>query len=574
MREIFKQLHILLSAGQRKQFALLLGAKFLSVLLECLGISLIFPIISVIVNPEFIQTTMLGGWLGALLHTQDPRRFLLCALIAIVVLYILKNAYILAIKGWEISYTRTLQFALKKRLLFGFFYAPYSKYMDYSTPDLIQMVELDADGSVALVEKLLQIGSELLMMGLLGTLLLLVNPGIAMVVILLYAGLLLLFARFIKPYFESKSKEFVKTRHDFSKWLHQTISNIKEIKAEQKEYFFIRNFDRFAQATCKIDTKTQFIQSVPRALFEICSVVCILIVVLLLVASGAAMEQVVSQLSLFGVVALRLMPSALRFNQVLNGIFWNTPLLSRTVKRLEQLDEWDVQEQSALPYAFTKNVELERISFRYPNTQQDIFTGASMEIAAGEIVGVCGLSGSGKTTLVDIMMGLLPISQGEIRVDGRNISDDPGAMASWRAGVAYLPQNTCLLNGTIRENILFGSEDLGDEALWDVLEQAVLGEFVRQLPKGLETPVGEGGSHLSGGQRQRLAFARALYKKAQFLVLDETTSALDVETEEAVLQVLQRLKGRCTIVLISHRPSAMECCDRVYTVADGKICKR
>lgn len=571
MKTQIKLLKILLGKKKWNRFVMLVFAAFAASLLECIGISLVFPAVSVLLSDDFLSQNPLGIWLGQLFSVEDTSQFLGWVLLLVGLSYLIKNIYLLFVGYVKNRFILTCQFEWKRKVLFGFFYAPYMQYIDCSTAELVQAVETDVDGCVSLMEKTLGICGEALMVFLLGGLLFFVNPGITLGVVLLCGSIFFLFTCFFKPYAKKKSLEYAAARKDFNKWLYQSVGNRKEIKAEQKEYFFMKNFNYFSERACTIDSKVRFMQGLPKLIFEMCFVVCIIGVLLFLLNHTENTAEAVAQLSVFGIVAVRMLPGLLRLNQLLSGTFWHIPMLERTVKRFQEQKHWVECKETTEPLPFEKEMELRNISFSYPQSEYQIFHHAFLRIPAGKVTGICGLSGAGKTTLIDIIAGLLTVSEGDILVDGVPLTEE--RLMAWQAGVAYIPQNACLLNASIRENILFGSEDTGEKALWNALEQAAADEFVRKLPEGLDTMVGENGCRLSGGQAQRLVFARALYKKARLLILDETTSALDTETEGTVLEALERIRSHCTVILISHRASALERCDVLYRIEAGIIKK-
>ena len=206
--------------------------------------------------------------------------------------------------------------------------------------------------------------------------------------------------------------------------------------------------------------------------------------------------------------------------------------------------------------------------WKYPESKKATLQGINLEIKKGESVAFIGESGAGKTTLADIILGLYIPQEGTVTVDGVSIYDIP---QDWSRIVGYVPQSVYLLDDTIRNNILFGEKQMDDKKIWDALKQAQLYDFVKTLPDGLNTIVGERGIKFSGGQRQRIAIARALYYNPDILVLDEATSALDNETEEALMESIEALQGLKTLIIIAHRLSTIRNCDKIYEVKDGKI---
>ena len=271
---------------------------------------------------------------------------------------------------------------------------------------------------------------------------------------------------------------------------------------------------------------------------------------------------------------MRLLPSATRINNQLNTIAFSEPFFMGVSDNLQ--DEINGQN---IDMSFAKEtdeklpvkdkIELKDISYSYPNTEILIFDHADLTIPVGSSVGIVGASGAGKSTVVDILLGLLKARSGHIYADGTDVMKHYRA---WLKNVGYIPQMIFMLDGTIRENVAFGvhKKDIREDRIWEVLKEAQLDEFVKSLPEGLDTEIGERGIRLSGGQRQRIGIARALYEDPEVLILDEATSALDNDTEAAIMDSINRLHGRKTLVIIAHRLQTIEKCDMIYRVENGK----
>jgi ABC-type multidrug transport system fused ATPase/permease subunit len=219
-----------------------------------------------------------------------------------------------------------------------------------------------------------------------------------------------------------------------------------------------------------------------------------------------------------------------------------------------------------------KEIKLEHITYAYPNTDKLIFDDATMSIPVGKAVGIVGTSGAGKTTVVDILLGLLEVRSGDVLADGVNVKEN---YRGWLKNIGYIPQMIFMLDDTIRKNVAFGipEEEIDEKRLWEVLKEAQLDTFIKSLPEGLDTSIGERGIRLSGGQRQRIGIARALYHDPEVLILDEATSALDNDTEAAIMDSINSLHGKKTLIIIAHRLQTIEKCDIVYRVEEGKIQK-
>ena len=236
-----------------------------------------------------------------------------------------------------------------------------------------------------------------------------------------------------------------------------------------------------------------------------------------------------------------------------------------------ELNEAKSEVKSDVKFALNSEIKIEDLCFKYPETEKYIFHNASAFIGKNESIAFIGSSGAGKTTIADIILGLIRPERGKITVDGIDIFDN---LKSWHEVVGYIPQVIYLMDDSIRNNIAFGGDNTDDAKLWESLRLAQLDEFVRELPDGLDAQIGDRGVRLSGGQRQRIGIARALYNSPQLLILDEATSALDNETEAAVMAAVENLHGHTTMIIIAHRLSAIEHCDRVYEVTGGEIVER
>ena len=212
---------------------------------------------------------------------------------------------------------------------------------------------------------------------------------------------------------------------------------------------------------------------------------------------------------------------------------------------------------------------MEHITYAYPGTDKLIFDDASLLIPIGKSVGIVGTTGAGKSTVVDILLGLLKPGSGRILADGVNVMEN---YRGWLKNIGYIPQMIFMLDDTIRRNVAFGvpEEKIDEERIWQVLKEARLDDFVRSLPEGLNTGIGERGIRLSGGQRQRISIARALYHDPKILILDEATSALDNDTEAAIMESINDFMGKKTLLIIAHRLQTIEKCDLVYRVEAGK----
>ena len=278
----------------------------------------------------------------------------------------------------------------------------------------------------------------------------------------------------------------------------------------------------------------------------------------------------------FGLAVARLMPSANRINNQLNNIAYFEPFFMRVSDNLQvdingENTDISFMEVPKEKLSVTKEIVLEGVSYKYPNTDKWILKDANVTIPVGQAVGIVGTTGAGKSTIVDVLLGMLVMQEGKITADGRDVFDKNN-YRKWLKNIGYIPQNIFMLDDSIRKNVAFGipDDEIDDNRVWEVLKEAQLDDFVRSLPEGLDSSVGERGIRVSGGQRQRLSIARALYEEPEVLIMDEATAALDNDTEKAIMDSINRLHGSKTLIIIAHRLQTIEKCDAVYRIEDGK----
>jgi ABC-type multidrug transport system fused ATPase/permease subunit len=423
---------------------------------------------------------------------------------------------------------------------------------------------------------LLSLTTELIVSICLGVVLLFVNWQMTVLIVVVLLLLTLIITKLLKPRLNTIGRHNQETQSRIAKWRLQAIYGLKDVKVLNRQDFFIRNYYEQGRIGADIDRDYQVLNNVPRVLIETVFMAVVILYVLIYITRGGDASQLVPQLTAFGLAAMRIMPSANRINTYITNIAYNQYSLDFVYANLTESMKTEKAmraERAAISgpaLHLEKEIELKNITFSYPDSDVKIFKDANMTIKKGQSVGIMGPSGAGKSTIVDILLGLLHVQSGDILCDGSNIFSN---YESWLAQIGYIPQSIYLVDESIRENIAFGidASEIDDDRIWEVMEEAQLADFVRGLPEGLDTKVGDRGVRLSGGQRQRIGIARSLYHNPEILVFDEATSALDNETEAAVMEAINSFHGRKTMVIIAHRLNTIEKCDVIYEVKDEKI---
>ena len=458
------------------------------------------------------------------------------------------------------------------KVLRQFLYRPYEFYLDADIRTVFRLTDSDIPQTFGLILAILNLSSELIVAVFL-TILMFVSDwkmtGFLLMVCLLITFLL---TKVVKPKLANIGEKNLHVQSRIAKWRIQAIYGIKDVKVLHREDFFADNYENNGKIGASYSEKYSVLNGLPRLLIETVFMVGILAYIAIYMGSGGDMSELILKLTVAGGAAMRLMPSVNRINTYMGEIAYNTPSMNYLYENIRLNESYEKRTDGGKTGAISlkDKIELKNITYAYPNTDTNIFTNASLEVPAGKSVGIIGSSGAGKSTLVDILLGLLTVKQGEITCDGVNIFDH---YEEWLSHIGYIPQSIYLVDESIRDNIAFGidSKEISDDRIWAVLEEAQLKDFVKTLPEGLDTKVGDRGVRLSGGQRQRIGIARALYHNPDILVFDEATSALDNETEAALMEAINNFHGRKTMVIIAHRLNTIKQCDMVYKVIDGRI---
>ena len=546
-------------------------------LLEMCSVSLVLPFMNAVLEPEKTMRNHYAQIVCQILDLHSPRTFLIFVAILLAGVYILKNVYLLLEFNVQYRFVYGNQLAMQRRLLDSFIHRPYEDFLSMSSGDVVRIISNDVTDSFRLLQTLLGIFTELVVSAMLGTVFFMAR-FITFCIAVMMAFLLLVVAKVIKPTLRKAGRAQQRAGAGMNKWLLQSIQGIKEIKIAGKEGFFQENFERYGSEYVNALRKNRVFDVAPRFFIEAFSMSTMFLVVALLIYRGGSLEALIPMLTAVGMAAIRLLPSVNRISAGIASVAYTEPMQDKLIENLRDLDggatlDGTLRRAEETPTGervagLRERIDFHEISYHYPDAENDVLSGASMTIRRGESVGVVGGSGAGKTTAIDILLGLLRPQKGQVLADGVDVAGDP---RGWHELIGYIPQMIFMLDDTIRANVAFGipPEEVSDEAVWRALEEASLAEFVRGLPEGLDTEIGERGMRLSGGQRQRIGIARALYQNPEILVFDEATSALDNETEAEIMASIEHLQGQKTMIIIAHRLTTIEHCDHVYRVEGG-----
>lgn len=581
MKKILKKLDILLDKKQKRTMLLLVFFMLIGAALELLGVGLVYQAAGIITDPDILENSKTLAGVYAMLHMENMTEFTMLIMGALVAVFALKNAYLFFQNKLQFKFVYSNQFATSRRMMINFMQRPYEYYLNADTSVIQRSITSDVNNMYGLILNLLQLVSEMIVFLFLTVYCLTMDVVMTGTVAALLIVVLVVIKCILKPIMRKAGEENQDFYSGLYKWIDQSVMGIKEIKVANKESYFINEYCKCGAGYVNAVQRYNLYNATPRLLIETVAIAGMILYMMLRIANGTPVTEIMPQLTTLAVAAMRLIPSANRINNYLTSIAYFEPFFMGVTDNLQEEIRDESVNYDEEAYRKKKDVEklpvkkeilLKGITYKYPNSDVLIFNGATMRIPVGKSVGIVGTSGAGKTTAVDIMLGLLRLQSGEILADGVEVRDH---YESWLKNIGYIPQTIFMIDSTIRKNVAFGcaDEDIDDGKVWMALKEAQLDEFVRGLPEGLDTGIGERGIRLSGGQRQRIGIARALFEDPEVLVLDEATSALDNDTEAAIMESINHLHGRKTLIIIAHRLQTIEKCDIVYRVEEGNVTK-
>lgn len=574
MIKIFKKLNVLLDKKQKNTMVLLVIMMIIGAVLQVAGVGMIVPVVSVVMDPDAIVNNDLVRVLYELLGGGSQQRFTVIIMLALIAIFIIKNVFLYFQQKFMYAFVYTNQFRTSERMMKNYLRRGYEFYLNADTAVVQRSITSDVNNMYALILAILQLISD----GIIFFFLVLYcfSQDVVMTLLIAVVMILLLWVikKILKPILHKAGEDNQNYYSGLFKWISQTVQGIKEVKVTGKEQYFVSEYVKCGEGYVNAVQKYSLYNNIPKLFIESICVICMIGYLLVMMLLGEDTDNMMQTLTAFAAAALVLLPCVNRINNQINNISYFEPFFMGVTDHLQEEISGEKTDMSFADEAdtklpVTKSILLKNITYSYPNSDKLIFDEADLEIPVGAAVGIVGTTGAGKSTVVDIMLGLLEPKSGTIYADGVDVKTQ---YRGWLKNVGYIPQMIFMLDDTIRKNVAFGvPEDRIDEKrVWEVLKEAQLDEFVKTLPEGLDTGIGERGIRLSGGQRQRIGIARALYEDPEVLIMDEATSALDNDTEAAIMASINRLHGKKTLVIIAHRLQTIEKCDIVYRVEDGK----
>jgi len=572
--KISKKLNILISRKEKRKSLLLTLLLLIGMIFEVLGIGLLLPILTAILNPEILLENEITKSIFDFLQINDKDQIVKVALGSLLLVYLLKSAYLIFLSFYQNKFTSVLSSNLSNKLFKNYLYKDYAFHIKRNSSELIKNLQVEISNFSNFLISIISLITESTLAFSVIITLFFIEPLATLIVLLLFGLSSFMFYQFTKNITTEWGKVREQIDSKSSKIVIEGLSGIKEVILLGKQSFFENQLENMNSSKVSMNSKALTLRQIPRYFLELLSVFSLIIFVFILLIQSKNVDNVIVTLGIFVAATFRILPSINRILSSLQNIKYYQSSIDVLYKEFEFINKKkDFFKRDIIRLAPNKSIDINQLCFIYPQTKKIILDNVTLKLQIGTTTGIIGVSGSGKSTLINIIVGLLKPSSGEILIDDNsNIENN---LDLWQNAIGYVSQDVFLSDQSILMNIAFGikQESIDYKLIDKVLEQAQLSELILTLPEGYQTKVGERGVQLSGGQRQRIGIARALYRRPSILVLDEATSSLDVKTEEEIMMSVDNLKGQMTIIIVTHRLITLKNCDEIFSIKEGKLNK-
>lgn len=574
---MFKKLFGIFNKKQKFYTYIAFLGLVVSGLMEFLSIGPFYPVFMSMVNQEefmqngFMQSPYVLKVLD-FLHISGSKDFIITMLVLIMIIFVVKNAFMVLFNIFNQKYTLSLQKDLSVRLFKHYVYSDYESFFDKNTAEIQRDIHVTPSSAISLYfMSILNIANQLLVIVFMVGGLFFIDPVSTAVITGTMAVLSFIYLLIANTIGKKTGKIARDSNRKILQWCSQCFGSISEVKVNGKEAYFLGKYRRIYDYYIRAIRRKNIVNSLPKMILETVAIVGLCLVCLVNLKMGTDLSGLIPILSLYFLAFTKLLPAVITIFGYLMSIKHAQPFVEALFENENRLDNTGVKLRSEEKMQVLQKMEFDDVVYHYPSApDKDVLKHISLDIPANSFIGIVGRSGSGKSTLVALLVGLLKPRGGRITVDGKPLSEESNR-EQWQNNIGYIPQEIKLIDDDILTNVAYGEDHPDTEKAKRALDMAQLTEFIESLPKGLNTRVGQNGSMLSGGQKQRIGIARALYREAEVLVLDEATSSLDNETAEQFTQNIIALKNKLSIISISHKQETLAACDKVYKMEAGQL---
>jgi len=555
----------LFTNSDRIAFTRIVVMVIIGMFLETISLGIVVPIIGILTQDDYQQKY---PFIVDIFGNLSREELISAVMVAMVLIYIVRSLFLFWSLWIQKGFSASVSGRLSQSLFSTYLRQPYMFHLQRNSSTLMRNAKNATAIVTCGVDPFLVLLTDGLVAIAMFALLIAVEPVGTLAVLLVFGLSTFVFQRTTRRRIDNWGYQVDYHETKILQHLQEGFGGAKDVKVLGRENEFLSQHEKHLGESIRINRIYNVILTLPRSFMEIITIVGLCLLVVSMVVRGRELADIVPILGLFAAAAFRVMPSINRLLMATQTLIFNRSIIASVYQDflLDSPDSLTVNSNTK----FASQLELMDVSFQYPTAATASLQNVSLVVKRGEAVGFVGPSGAGKSTLVDVILGLFAPTSGVVKVDGQDVQQN---LRNWQNQIGYVPQAIYLTDDTLRRNVAFGlnDENIDDNLVRDAIRLAQLEDFVATLPEKLDTVVGERGVRLSGGQRQRIGIARALYHNPSVLVLDEATSSLDTPTEHGVMQAVQALQGSKTVLIVAHRLSTVEYCDRLYKIENARI---
>ena len=566
---MYKKIKLICSKEQLNIIAVLFVGSIISTFVEFIGLGSIPLFAMMLLDMQTFKESLPNVIDANFFDSFNQKEIALYGTIILITIFVIKNSYLALMVYIQGKAIQSIQTNLAIKLFKTYINAPYSFHLQRNPAELLRTCTGDVSRVASVILSITSLFSESLILIMIFSLLFYADPFVSTSIFTFLIFFVGLFFLITKKNIRNRGMIVHKITAEQIKTVNETFGAVKEIKIFNIENYLEKIFKGNIEKIEKSTLLNYFFTSVPRLFLEVISIIAVVIILTIFVLMDRPITAIIPIVSLIGISTLRLIPAFNKISTCLGSIKGFMPSFNFVHKELydakNMVGEYGKKESSKIK--FNKSILIKNVSFNYPEKNIAPIKDLDLLIKSGTKIGCIGSSGAGKSTLVNLLLGLLKPSSGEILVDDINISQN---LREWQNNIGYVPQDIFLFDNSIKNNILFGKE-YNEELLNSVTRISQINNFASELPKKLDTIIGNKGIRLSGGQRQRIGIARALYTKPTFLVFDEATNSLDPENEMKIINDINQEKSIEVFFIIAHKHETLKNCDTILYLKDGKI---
>ncbi|QPG06412.1 ABC transporter ATP-binding protein [Salinimonas marina] len=566
----------LLNRTQKIKFLILQVCFIFSAALQMGSIGFLAPYITLLSDPNYLETNKYFSMAYDFTGADSYLQFLLIYSICVCAIIFISNAVASAVLWLSIKFTIDIGSGLQRKLYSAYMKNQYIFFLEKNSSYLITTISNQVPRMVYMVfQPFMQAVSQVMLTLFIVIGLIVVDPLLALIAALIVTSVYVIIYFAIRRRAVESGKAVSEVARNKLKMLKESIRGIREIKLLGAEPWYEREVDKNTRRGLAAQAFIRLSGELPRYIVETVVFSAIIVLGVYLITSGTPQQQIVTTLSFYAMAGYKLLPAAQTIYKAITSIKGNASVVDEVWTSFNTASERarhiTQKQDTSVTFNNFQRMHLQSVNYRYPNSDNDVISGLNMTLEVNTLIAFVGGSGAGKTTVANLVAGLITPTTGTIEIDGTPLTHS--RLRAWQNKIGYVPQSVFIVDDTVTSNICFGipKNEIDQERVVAVAKKANLHEFIQTLADGYETNVGEDGEILSGGQRQRLAIARALYKQPSILILDEATSALDNITERKILSEINNLTDEMLVIMIAHRLSTVEKCDRIYLFANGQI---